>query len=93
MSLYDRAPYPITILMDRYNGIYSGGRWLAFNLDPEEIPNEIGGGDSCEMNFFYSPPDWLVFGKGNSPEEALEDLIEKLQPKLRDVTPSKVEAT
>lgn len=33
--------YPLTIIKDRYSGVYSGGKWLAFNLDPEEIPMDF----------------------------------------------------
>lgn len=30
--------YPLTIISDRYTGAYSGGEYLAFNLDFDEIP-------------------------------------------------------
>lgn len=29
--------YPLTIIRDRYNGIYSGGDWIAFPLRIAEI--------------------------------------------------------
>ncbi len=64
--------YPITIVMDRYSGTYSGGEWLAFNLHADEIPSEIHGCDIPCSNFFDETK--LPIGKGKSPEEALENL-------------------
>ena len=32
--------YPLTVTRDRYTGVYSGGEWLAFRLDPTEVPLE-----------------------------------------------------
>lgn len=28
-----KIPYPLTIIADRYNGTYSGGRFTAWNMD------------------------------------------------------------
>lgn len=71
--------YPLTIIRDRYNGAYSGGKYLAFNLNLNEIPLEIEGNDSDCMNFFYD--NKLIIGKGHTIEEAVNDLIEKLEGK------------
>ncbi len=71
--------YPVTIVSDRYDGTYSNGKWLAFQLDPENIPEEIGSSDPDEMIFWLEHTDEkLPVGKGNSPNEALEDLKPKL---------------
>lgn len=69
--------YPCTIIKDRYNGTYSGGPWLAFNLYPEDIPKEIGAGDTEEMNYFWREFLPVVIGLGLTPNAALEDLIAK----------------
>jgi hypothetical protein len=72
--------YPVTIVMDRYNGIYSNGIWLAFNLDPCDIPDEIGGDDPTEMIFWREHDETkLPIGKGATPDEAIEDLKKKIK--------------
>ncbi len=70
----------ITILCDRYSGIYSGGTWLAFNCEYSQIPSQVLGSDSEEMWFWsdgikmYS---WLLVGKGTTPDESLDDLYKQ----------------
>lgn len=44
--------YPLTIIRDRYNDVYSGGKYLAFNLDADEIPTAIWGMMWSVGNFF-----------------------------------------
>lgn len=40
--------YPLTIIRDRYCGSYSGGTYVAFNLESPEVPKEVFGDDcSC----------------------------------------------
>ena len=71
--------YPATIVLDRYNGCYSNSKWLAFNVDPSSVPEEIGASDPEEMIFWREHNDSkLPIGKGNSPEQALLDLKDKL---------------
>ena len=76
--------YPLTIICDRYNGTYSGGKYLAFGLDHWDIPDEIGGGDPDEDEFFnYSDKHTkYIIGKGDTPQEALEDLNCLLNPNI-----------
>ena len=31
--------WPVTVILTRYGGTYEGGRWAAFNLDHEDIPD------------------------------------------------------
>lgn len=72
--------YPVTIVMDRYSGSYSNAKWLAFNLDPCDIPDEIGGSDPDEMIFWREHDDRkLPIGKGATPDLAINDLIIKLK--------------
>jgi len=71
--------YPMTIIYDRYNGAYSGGVWLAFNLKPSNIPNDIHGDDiTCAAfwNNFHLMD--IVVGRGDTPEQAAKDLVETL---------------
>lgn len=75
---------PLCIVEDRYNGVYSDGRYLAFHLTSHEVSClPIDAGD-CECNDFWEGrhPDYdvndYIIGKGNTPEEAYEDLTQKL---------------
>ena len=82
--LKDDIIYPCTIVQDRYGGTYSRAAWLAFNVDPEYVPEEVGGGDSEEMEFWdgiEEKDEWII-GKGNTPNEAVLDLREKLKKEL-----------
>lgn len=70
--------YPVTIVKDRYDGTYSNAKWLALPTDPGQVPDEIGGSDPEEMIFWreFKEAEFPI-GKGESPDEALKDLIEK----------------
>lgn len=70
--------YPVTIIMDRYSGTYSGAYWLAFNLDYNEIPDAVCGSDIECLNFWENEGKNMVVGKGACPEEAYEDLYWKV---------------
>ena len=67
--------YPLTIITDRYNGTYSGGKVLAFNMDYYELPEDIDGDDVACSNFFQKTK--IIYGKGDTPMEAYRDLIIK----------------
>ena len=83
--------YPLTIVADRYRGVYSGGEYLAFNMRPNDIPTEVWGDDDTCLSF------WSAWKNGNSLEQVLinyldmgvgvgdtiEDAIEDLRSKLR----------
>jgi hypothetical protein len=72
--------YPVTIVGDRYNGTYSGALWLAFQLNPDYIPEEIGASDPDEMAFWRDHNEnEFPIGKGATPNAALADLIVKLK--------------
>jgi hypothetical protein len=71
--------YPLTIICDRYSGTYSGGEYLAFNLDFCEIPQAVLGDDTTAMEFWdYYSKDYIV-GKGRTVSQALLDLYMKLK--------------
>lgn len=64
--------WPVTIIATRYGGTYEGGRWAAFNMDYESIPEEAMGSDIACAAW------WGHFGGGvgvgSTPDEALSDL-------------------
>ena len=76
--------YPLTIICDRYCGTYSGGEYLAFNLDFDEIPRAVSGDDVSCMGFWYTKEaeDYIV-GKGSCIDEALDNLVELLNKEPR----------
>ena len=68
--------YPLTVIKDRYSGTYSGGIYLAFNLESSEIPPEIHASD-LDCKTFWDNTN-LVVGKGSTYFSAIMDLKEKL---------------
>jgi hypothetical protein len=70
------APYPCTVINDRYHGQYSGGAWVAFPLDAEDVP---AGADAED---FYCEAFWATYqgahGVGATPDEAVRALIAKM---------------
>lgn len=69
--------YPCTVIKDRYNGTYSGAKFLAFPLDFDEVPEDVNGGDIGCAYFWknYEEP----VGKGVSAQEAIDDLVAKIK--------------
>ena len=75
--------YPLTIIVDRYSGSYSGAKYLAFNMYNDCLPSSIGSGDSDEMNFWDSYNDndknkRFPIGRSNNPNSAVMDLLKQL---------------
>lgn len=72
--------YPMTIVKDRYGGVYSGGAYTAWNLDPWELPSEMADSDLFCGEFWA----WnkLPCGKGNTPDEAEGDLLRRIRGPL-----------
>lgn len=68
--------YPLTIIKDRYNGVYSGGKYTAWNLEPEKIPKRIFYDDVSCYGFWLR--NKVPVGKGNTPLEAIKNLEELL---------------
>lgn len=68
--------YPVTIIKDRYSGTYSGGNYVAFPLDPWDVPKESQGGDVECMEFWADPS--VTVGKGRTEKEANDDLKSKM---------------
>ena len=79
----DIQHYPVVIVQDRYNGVYSGGQWLAIsnaNLPEEPADSratfclEYGphADDVTAHHFWLRKPSWVEVG--NTPQEALDKL-------------------
>lgn len=82
--------YPLTIIKDKYTGVYSGGQYTAWNVALSEVPKQIQEDDVACRDFWsygnppryyideYSKQSRLVIGVGNTIEEAISDLIKNL---------------
>lgn len=71
--------YPLTIVEDRYTGVYSNGEYTAWNMYFDEIPQDIDGDDVSCYDFWHSYNG--IVGLGRTPNEAIEDLRQKLEGK------------
>lgn len=69
--------YPLTIISDRYSGVYSGGNYTAWNLYADEVPEGVYA-DDCECYEFWME-NKIICGKGRTTSEALADLYLKLK--------------
>lgn len=73
---YANTIYPLTIITDRYNGKYSGGKYIAFHAYPSEINEEaFGPFDECIQ---YWEDNINIVGRGNTSDEAMYDLARKM---------------
>lgn len=68
-----KEKYPLTVIIDRHNGTYSGAKFLAFPLGFDEVPIDVDGSDTMCARFwkYVDAP----IGKGASAQEAIDDLI------------------
>jgi hypothetical protein len=68
-----RTAWPLTVVFDRYGGVYSDAEWTAWPLEPAEIPEAVCGNDADCQAWWTAAGDVLV-GKGPSPNEAVNGL-------------------
>ena len=73
--------YPLTIVSDRYNGSYSRGKYIAFPKEPWKINSAINGNDVECMNYWNDFAG--IIGKGNTPDEAFENLKNNMMLRLK----------
>ena len=72
--------YPLTVIADRYDGVYSGGRFLAFNRRFYDIPEAIASDDvSCSEFWSIFKNRNEIVGLGDTPDEAIKNLYHKLK--------------
>lgn len=70
--------YPLTIISSRYSGVYSGAYNIAFPLRFMDVPKEAVGSDPECMQFWWEEVSDEDVGYGDTPEEAYQDLIDKI---------------
>ena len=66
---------PLTIIQNRY-----GGEFLAFNLESWDVPKEINEDGLDFWSFWHHDAQKYIIGKGETPQEALDNLKAKLNP-------------
>ena len=78
--------YPLTVVKDRYLGTYSGGKYTAWNLDYFEIPMDVALSDVPCMEFWDNEniQNNYIIGKGDTAEEAIADLYNKLKGNMKN---------
>lgn len=76
LEAWIKIKYPITVVADRYGGTYTGGKWLAFPLSPEDVPRESSGPDREQMIFLESYHE--PYGIGPTPDAAVNQLTQNI---------------
>lgn len=73
--------WPLTIIADRYSGVYSGAKFLAFNLYEQDIPDGPSGNDNACGDFweYQDHHQMFIIGKGSTPDEAFKALKKQLE--------------
>lgn len=74
--------HPLTIITDRYGGIYSGGKYLAFNMEPWQVPKGVDGSDIDCAEFWDDNCKEYLIGKGDTIQEAVDNLKSKLDASI-----------
>ena len=84
-----RSLWPVTIVLDKHDGKYTGGRWIAYN---DKVIEEMNGSDKEQQEFvtFYTDTkdgqfrsknilgEPLVIVAGRTPTEVLSMLIKAM---------------
>lgn len=84
--------YPIVVRQSRYSGVYEGGLWFAIpnheEMDLAEQYIDYLYGDDCDALDFWDSKMGKTFGIGNTPNEAVENLIRKQSGQEEDAPSS-----
>lgn len=80
IGLIEDEIYPLTIINDRYSGTYSGGKFTAWNVEANEIPESVNGDDITCLSFWDSEQcKEYTIGIGNTIKDAVADLYCKMK--------------
>ena len=86
-GMVDGRPYPLTITLDRYSGVYSGGLYVAWNCDADAVPTEPSDDDVTCAGFWDRAEQYMLdgdipcYGIGVNPEKAILNLVEAMLAK------------
>ena len=73
--------FPLTIIRDPYDGKFSGGKYLAINQNYNSISPYINEYKDYSQAWWENESHNYIIGKGDTAEEAQQDLYNKLLPK------------
>lgn len=76
LEAWIKIKYPITVVADRYGGLYTEGEWLAFPLRPEDVPRQSNGSDIAQLDFLESYHE--PYGIGPTPDVAVNQLTQSI---------------
>lgn len=95
--------WPLTIVRTRYGGVYEGGKFAAFNSEPDGIrwhlpcmatedsePDAFGGDPDC-MSWWMLAPLVMPVGVGETIEEAVQSLELAIQREEKRDEPKAIE--
>ena len=71
--------YPYVIVPARYQGTYEGGAVLSFPVELEAVSNTDYVGGDVECAIFWGNHAHLPIGKGDTPQAAFDDMVNKLK--------------
>jgi hypothetical protein len=69
---------PVTILSSKYQGVYEGGRFVAFPCRPSEVPAGHDEGDAAAGHFYGEEFLDAPIGRGETPDAAYADLVRRM---------------
>jgi hypothetical protein len=70
--------YPVTIVRARYGGTYEPGKWIAFPLYADNLPDGYADDDvTCAT--FWSEYQHRPAGGGDTPDAAYADLLRQVR--------------
>lgn len=78
----EQEGYPVTIIVDRYGGTYSGGDWVALPCYYHQIPDDGPDGDDISCMYFWKEYDGFC-GLGRTPQEAFDNLVANVKNNRR----------
>jgi hypothetical protein len=66
--------WPLIIIKDRYGGVYSGGKYIAWNTWIQYMPKEQEWGDTECSDFWLDYDGSPPCGRGATIQEAIDNL-------------------